>query len=113
MVWEKAKQTKSHGCTPCEVFCTRMSYNSEAWDLSTLQGLCALFTPQHHLVLAILQIAFIIEFYGFISLHCVCFYVIGNVFSFNADSYVNFFRYISKCHFACSAQVELVFVTKI
>ena len=91
MVWERAKESESHGCKPRDVFCTRMTYNSEAWDLSTLQGLHVLFTPQHHLVPAILQTAFIIEFYGFISLHYVCFYVIVNVFSLNADADVNFF----------------------
>jgi len=68
-----------------------MSFNSEAWDLSTLQGLRALFNPQRHLVPAILQTTFVIEFYGFISLHYVCFYVIVNVFSLNADANVNFF----------------------
>jgi len=91
MVWERTKQTESHGCTQRAVFCTRMPFNSEAWDLSTLQGLRALFTPHRHLVPAILQTAFIIEFYGFISLHYVCFYVIVNVFSLNADADVNFF----------------------
>ena len=90
MVWGEAKQTESHGCTPRAVFCTRKPYNSEAWDLSTLQGLRALFTPHRRLVPAILQTAFITEFYGFISLHCVCFYVTVNVFSLNADADVNF-----------------------
>ena len=88
MVWGKAKQTESRGCTPrCFLHAQALQFRIVgSVDSARLR---ALFTPQRRLVPAILQTAFIIEFYGFISLHCVCFHVTVTVFSLNAD--VNFF----------------------